>query len=590
MRGAARALAALALLGLGAAGCSGPPPGLRVWACPETVKVGPDGAFLERGLGEGYRRRNAVYDAAAAAIRLAGARGETLAFQLQLEARGRAARGVEVAIEADADPERPVARFSLFRAHSTEVREPSQSPGPSLGPGSYPDALVPLELPGHGAPFGIAAGRTQGVWVDVAIDPRAAAGTHRARVVVREEGAPPQTLALALEVHAFALPATPGFRINVTSYDHGKGGHAINSGFGNRFDVWGAEYRELERAFYRMARAHRHVLHARHYDLPVREEAGDLAIDWTRFDARFGALFDGSAFDDGAPLDYWEIALRHNLPPERFGGGGSEAWGRAAAAYARAFAAHFEERGWTRTRLVAFPVDEPGSEAALAEAELLARAVRAGAPRIAFRIDIYKGLSRALLERFAPLVDIWAVQGSYFAGLLPDLLALRARHGSEVWFYQGSAPALGPEILDAEGVALLTWGWIGWRYGLDAADLWECCKWQLTPDIWTDPRNNPWPTNGPGVLYYPGARVGVDGPIPSLRLKVLRRGEYDYEYLALAEQRAGRAATEAVAVRVLRSALDQTMRARGEPGDWSHHPDDWVAARRALAELIARGR
>jgi hypothetical protein len=407
-------------------------------------------------------------------------------------------------------------------------------------------------------------------------------------VVVRQAGAAPQALDLELEVYDFALPAAPGFRINVSTYDHGKGGHAINSGFGNRFDVWGPEYRELERAFYRMARAHRHVLHARHYDLPVRAEGDGVAIDWERFDARFGALFDGSAFEDGVPLDYWEIDLRRNLPPEGFGGPRSEAWGRAAAAYARAFSAHFEERGWTGTRLVAFPVDEPSVEAAFAEAELLARALRAGAPGIAFRIDVYKGLSRALIDRFAPLVDIWAVQGSYFSGLLPDLLALRAR-GSEVWFYQGSAPALGPEILDAEGVALLTWGWIGWRYGLDAADLWECCKWQLTPDIWSDPRNNPWPTNGPGVLYYPGARVGVDAPIPSLRLKVLRRGELDYEYLALAEQRAGRAATLAVAARVLGSALDQTTRRRGEPGDWSHRPDDWLAARRSLADLI-RGR
>ncbi len=575
----------LAALLLAAAACSGGEPGLRLWACPETAKVGPDGRLLESGLGADFRRRNAVFDAQSGAIRLAGARGETLAFQLQIEARGRPARGVEVAVEADVPPERAVARFALFRAHYTEVAEPSQSPGPSLGPGAYPDALVPFELPGFGAPFAIAAGRTQGVWVDVAIDPGAPPGRHPARVLVREADGPPRVLRLELEVFDFALPAVPSFRINVATYDHGKGGHAINSGFGHRFDVWSPAFRAIEQRFYRMARAHRHTLHARHYDLPVRAQEGELAIDWTRFDARFGALFDGSAFADGLPLDYWEIDLRHNLPPERFGGPASEAWGRAAAAYARSFAEHFRERGWARTRLVAFPVDEPSTEGAFAEAELVGRALRASAPGIAFRIDLYKALSRPLIERFAPLVDIWAVQGSYFRGLLPELLALRAR-GAQVWFYQGSAPAVGPEILDAEGVALRTWGWIGWRYGLDAADLWECCKWQLTPDIWTDPRNNPWPSNGAGVLYYPGARVGLDGPIPSLRLKVLRRGQQDYEYLALAERRAGRAAAEEVAGRVLRGALDRTRRSRGEPGDWSHHPDDWVAARLALARLI----
>ena len=36
------------------------------------------------------------------------------------------------------------------------------------------------------------------------------------------------------------------------------------------------------------------------------------------------------------------------------------------------------------------------------------------------------------------------------------------------------------------------------------------------------------------MLFYPGADAGIDGPVPSMRLKALRDGLEDYEYLALA--------------------------------------------------------
>src|SRR5262249_41352121 len=44
---------------------------------------------------------------------------------------------------------------------------------------------------------------------------------------------------------------------------------------------------------------------------------------------------------------------------------------------------------------------------------------------------------------------------------------------------------------------------------------------------------------GEGMLTYPGEHVGVDGPIPSIRLKALRKGVEDYEYVELLK-RAGR--------------------------------------------------
>ena len=566
--------------------------GLAVWACGDSLKVSPDGRWFNPAVPKSHRQHNRVWDDETRSVHIEGARGETVAFQLQLVATSMPLSEVSVELVTRWDAAHPPAHFSLFKEFYTEVRAESTSPKPSTGTGFYPDALIPFRIPRHGAPFEIARGRTQGVWIDVAIPRTAPAGTHHGTIEVRAAKHTPLRIALELRVHDFALEHTPSFRINVSTYDLGKGGHAINSGWGNRFDIWTEPYWELERRFYRMARAHRHTLHPRNYELPVERNAnGTLRIDWSRFDARFGPLLDGTAFGDGRGLGYWEIALSRNVPADRFGGPGSEQWAKAVEAYSHAFVEHFREKGWDPTDLVAFPADEPSREKAFAAAQFVAQAIQRGgrsgpgAPQIRFRMDVYKALDRALIQRFDSLIDIWAVQGSYFKGLLPELKK-RQQRGVEVWFYQGSAPALGPEILDTEGLALRTWGWIGWRYGMDAADLWECCKWQLTPDIWTDPQNNPWPTNGPGVLYYPGARVGVDEPIPSIRLKALRRGAFDYEYLALLASLGERKRAEEIAASVVHSALDATRAPRGSAGDWSHDPDRWDLARHDLAIAI----
>ena len=44
---------------------------------------------------------------------------------------------------------------------------------------------------------------------------------------------------------------------------------------------------------------------------------------------------------------------------------------------------------------------------------------------------------------------------------------------------------------------------------------------------------------GDGMLLYPGNKVGIDGPVGSLRLEVFRDGLEDFDYLALADQRLG---------------------------------------------------
>lgn len=56
---------------------------------------------------------------------------------------------------------------------------------------------------------------------------------------------------------------------------------------------------------------------------------------------------------------------------------------------------------------------------------------------------------------------------------------------------------------------------------------------------------------GEGFLVYPGASVGVYGPIPSMRLMNVRDGMEEYELLGLYEEKYGRAAAERLYERLL---------------------------------------
>lgn len=61
---------------------------------------------------------------------------------------------------------------------------------------------------------------------------------------------------------------------------------------------------------------------------------------------------------------------------------------------------------------------------------------------------------------------------------------------------------------------------------------------------------------GDGSLFYPGRHVGVDGPVSSLRLEMIRDGLEDFDHLSMIESRLGRDACDAFISRLVRSLQD----------------------------------
>jgi hypothetical protein len=82
---------------------------------------------------------------------------------------------------------------------------------------------------------------------------------------------------------------------------------------------------------------------------------------------------------------------------------------------------------------------------------------------------------------------------------------------------------------------------------------------------------------GDGSLLYPGKKVGIDGPVSSIRLECIRDGIEDYSYLWLLEQKAGRDAV-----------LPYVRKLTTEWKDFTRDPALFKAVREEIAAQIEK--
>jgi len=490
--------------------------------------------------------RNDLWDAQAGTVRLAGAAGEVLAFQLVLEKRAGALEALrlegadgcglallqQVAVPVDGrfhdDPLVPVAP-----ARAAEVVPEITRQAPRLKGRRRQAFTVELTIP-RGAP----------------------AGAREAALVLKAGGRDLR-LKLALAVHGFELPEAPGCTADLNCYGRvpGPGSEGI---------VEDSEsYRAVEREHFRMAREHLALFHLLPYTHAGRIEDGYAPVlsgrgrnrhvaDWMPFDRHWGPYLDGSAFrgcrGGERPVEYLYLPVNLNWPAyfENFGTPGYQVeFGNVLGEMAR----HFAERGWTRTKFEVFfnhkarwkyfpwDMDEIRFDRDNQATALLARmAIEAtkDVPAVKFvnRIDSSWIFDQSARTELGDLINLWVVNRTSHSAA-PDEVALLRQKGQAVWPYGGAGAVAGPVRLDC-----LRWPWLAWGRETDGFTWWHALGWGR------------WEAVGRGGDHclYPGARFGIAGPLASLRLKVLRRGMQDHAYLSLLVAKTGsrRAADEIV--------------------------------------------
>jgi hypothetical protein len=189
-------------------------------------------------------------------------------------------------------------------------------------------------------------------------------------------------------------------------------------------------------------------------------------------------------------------------------------------------------------------------------------------------------------------VDVPMVEAAFDARQVSEARA----QGKETWVYGGVLPRTGTFLLDADAVSPRVNGWLS---AIDDVPRWlvrDATRWYTSsPEEPLDPfdsvetidgEDGEW-ANGEGVLVYPGKQtdgfsVGIDGVLPSIRLKNWRRGIEDAGYLQMARKRDA-AAADAVARWLVPAAFGEAK--SGQPASWGVHGKRFFEARRALLAI-----
>ncbi len=445
--------------------------------------------------------------------------------------RLRGARGETLGLEVrvsdgrsrEASLSLPPAAASVtgFAVASLEVREPSTGMyGPSAGRGAYPDVLTPVVGPVKDSDL---------AYFDVAIPSEARPG--------RYDG--------TLTVDGRAIPAV----LDVSCARIDLKVHPL---------VW-VFYAPRE-----IARAHglpdgdspELVGKEGEYDALFRAHGAYLASDLppARFQARRRFVHD---------VAYWPVAIDTTSD-------------EAIAADVRRWLGLFAGTGVTP---FAIPVDEPHTSAEKARARHIAEVIGqsgGGRPRL------LRAVTDAPSPAYGDAIDVFVSPKGIPSRSEPEA------SGQRFWTYNGRPPEAGSMVLDAESSALRTWGWIAERYHVELWYAWEGLYFSdryngggptdvMHAPITFDQRRHGGDDfgNGDGLLAYPG-------PLPSLRLKVLRRGLQDRLLLEELEALGGAGIAGEIVRRAIPAALGEARAA----AEWPTSEVVWERARGQVLDAI----
>lgn len=460
---------------------------------------------------------------------------------------------------------------TLYRAAYYRVETPSSVLG---APGLWPDALIPVRDVYVGErrtalPYRLEANFTQLFWLDLFVQAGAPAGQQRGHISLSFADSAPQRLEFGLNVYDFSLPPTATLKSNF-----GFDGSFLAQGHGRRFDK--PALLALVQRYNRAGLAHRVSLSGGSGLAPrVQTADAKVNVDWTDYAREIAPALTGEPHLTATDVRGTSLFYRR-MPA-------------LAPQYFKAWHDYFQAAD-IRTPLYAITFDEPKTDADFRQSDARAAAMAGLRPRLK-PLVITDEPERVDLRRYAALCPIiHAVHDVHGPNRRDELAYLQRKYGLELWWYQsckshacedvgGATTRLWPSyMIDSPAIHQRIMPWLTWKYRMDGELYFHT--------VFAYSKTDPWRTqylfggNGDGTLFYPGRPDAIGGrtdiPLESMRLKFIREGYEDYEYLRLAEQAVGRARVD----RLLHGVVNTTF-------DWSQRPQDLLVLRSRLATLIA---
>jgi len=457
----------------------------------------------------------------------------------------------------------------------------------------YPDIAVPLELV---PTFDIASANNQSIWADVYIPKSQAPGVYGGIVTVSENGTVTHKIPVSVRVRSFALPDAPSSKTMLFTSP------------GDIRPRYGTD------ALTQTATKNTRLLAHRHKISLIGDDSNQTG---TQPGTDYLPVLDGSFFT--AANGYAGPGVSTAQDVYSIGTYGDITEGSTQQAFTNAF------NGWETW----FEANSPSTERFMYLCDEIA--CQNSTPTLTTQLGWWGSISGvgSKLHTLAtqPLVSApatlsnptssWAFSdGTTASDQQAADAVVAAEPKRRIFAYNGQRPGSGSCATEDDGVAMREQPWGAYKKKIDRWFWWEATYYDDfqqglgTVDLFTsantfgtthaDPSyGQAGGANGNGLFLYPGTDVkfpnssyGLDGPIASLRLKHWRRGIQDVDYLTLAAAKDPNAVATIVNQLIPKALWEQQCVALNDcsytyaPITWSDDPDDWEAARAALAHII----
>lgn len=424
-----------------------------------------------------------------------------------------------------------VENIDLYREHYLYVTQGSKlsnaTTNPPLGPGWYPDALIPFNHPDSkqdlggpidAVPFDLKPGDLQPIWVDIYTPKDTPAGEYKGVATITSDQGEAQ-IQVNLQVWDFALPdsrSLKGFTNTSQPLRTRQNAavlldHRINPKWVSRSDE--------------------------------RFLIDNYKLDMVHVFGSGGATYGNCRTDPPPNLTDLANAIQDHQPGLRlYTSYANEVW-QCAELFSQflSWAKNLRLAG-IHPMIVTYPDDQ---------------------------------LMGADLDNTA--ADIWSILPKHYDQARENIEKLVEHPSTEVWSYNplvqdGYSPKFTIDF-PLINVRILV-GFINQSLGFTGTKFWRVDNWTANP--WQNAEAYRVDAPGEGHMVYPGEEVGLPGNIiPGVRMKMFREGSEDFEYIQILKD----LGQEQFALSTARS-VGSDFRA------WTQEKDELYAARKILGEKI----
>ncbi len=478
--------------------------------------------------------------------------------------------------------------IKIYREELIKVNKKSNYDGAR---GWWPDALIPRKdvhsrEMRNAFPIDIPAHENRAIWVDLFIPPDTPSGLYKGEISICLEQNTVIPVEFKVTVWDFTLPS-----ISSLPTAFGFSGWDVLFGHFNDPDNHYEDIIPLSMKYLDAALMHRLTLSSVfHEDWSIY---GSMPIDFTRFDRTWRPFLEGKDL----PFGLQNAKMTSAEIPEK---GKSEF---QKIDFWKDFSTHFKNKGWFDI-LFDYSFDEP--QTAEDYTLIINRAALIHRADPSLRTLVTTDIQEARKYGVKDKIDIWVpivncVHGKPFKLCYSNVYNKNLRksynhilyQGKELWWYQScmshGCTGMPPNdrcesdypsyMIDHPAVMNRIMSWMTFFYDI-YGELYFSTIYAYT-------EGNPWKDqyyfggNGDGTLFYPGSPDKIGGkthiPITSIRLKQIREGMEDYEYMIILEKNGLR-----------RKAISEMKNLIKNAYSFSHNAQKLQKIRKRLAKIIIR--